>query len=86
MDFVNNFLPDLAAQLLEYMRINNLTIKLIDNQQLPYKFIFKLKLMELKTLKTYIDTNLANCFKKSFNSPTIAYTNFVKKSDKNFQL
>lgn len=59
-------------------------MKLISNQHLPYGLIHELKLVELKTLKTYIKTNLANCLIMSFNSSITTLILFVKKSNKSF--
>ena len=42
--------------------------------------------MELETLKTYIETNLANSFICPSKSPTSATILFDKKSDKSLQL
>ena len=42
--------------------------------------------MKPETLKTYIKTNLANCFIRSFKSPTYALVLFVKKSDRSLGL
>lgn len=39
-------------------------MKLIENQQPLYRSIYSLKLLELKTLKTYIKTNLFDGFIK----------------------
>lgn len=50
----------LAAILLKHTKINNYTINLIKNKQLFYKLIYSLEIVKLKTLKTYIKTNLAH--------------------------
>ena len=39
--------------------MNNNIIKLQKSKQLFFRFIYSLELVELKTLKTYIKTNLA---------------------------
>lgn len=58
------FSPDLVFEFLKYIGINNHAIKLINSQQLSYKLIYNLGLVELKTLKVYIEINLANKFIK----------------------
>ena len=62
LDFANVFSKKLAKMLLEQIRINNHAIKLEKNKQQLYKLIYSLDLVELKTLKTYTKTNLANDF------------------------
>ena len=61
-DFLNVFSPDLAFKLFKHTGINNHIIKLVNNQQLPYKPIYSLKSIKLETLKAYIEINLANGF------------------------
>ena len=68
-DFANVFSPDLAFKLFKHTRINNHVIKLVNNQQPLYGPIYSLKLVELETLKAYIETNLANGFIRPFKSP-----------------
>ena len=58
--FTDVFSPDLTSELLKHTGINNHAIKLVDDQQLPYRPIYSLGPMELETLKAYIETNLAN--------------------------
>ena len=62
LDFANVFSKQLAGVLLECIKINKYTIKLQEGKQLSHGFIYSLGLVELKTLKTYIETNLANGF------------------------
>ena len=80
-DFVDVFLSKLAAKLLEYIKINNYAIKLVDDWQSPYGFIYILELVELETLKIYIKNNLANSFIKLFKSYAKALIFFDKKPD-----
>lgn len=49
-------------ELLYYTKINDHTIKLEKSTQLLFGPIYSLKLVELKILKTYIKTSLANGF------------------------
>ena len=51
-----------AAKLSEYIKINDHAIILEKSKQPPFKSIYNLKLVELKTLKMYIRTNLVNNF------------------------
>ena len=48
--------------LLETTNFNQHTIKFQEDQQPSYMPIYSLGPIELKTLKTYIETNLANGF------------------------
>ena len=56
------FFLDLAFKLSKHTEMNNHAIELVDSQQLPYVPIYSLKPGELKTLKIYIEINLANRF------------------------
>ncbi len=75
------FSPKLAADLPKYTDINNHTIKLVDDQQLPYSSIYSLRPMELEILKAHIENNLANGFIRSSKSPARALILFDKKLD-----
>ena len=85
-DFADVFFSDLTSELLEYTGINNHAIKLVDDQQPPYGPIYNLGPIELETLKTYIETNMANGFIKSSKFSTGAPILFDKKLDGSFQL
>ena len=61
-NYSNVFLVEYAAELLKNTRINEYTIKLKEDKQSLFKPIYCLRLIELETLKTYIETNLANSF------------------------
>ena len=52
----------LTIKLLKYSSIDEYVINLKKNKQLFYKLIYRQVLVKLKTLKTYIKTNLANIF------------------------
>ena len=70
LDFADVFSPDLTFNLLEYTGINNHAIELVDGCQQPsYRPIYNPGPVELKTLKAYIETNLANGFIKPSKSP-----------------
>lgn len=47
-------------------------MNLVDGKEPTYEPIYSLRILELKTFKTYIETNLANSFINSFKSPTSA--------------
>ena len=81
LDFADVFSLDLASKLLEYTKINNHAIKLVDGQQSTYESIYSLGPMELKTLKAYIKTNLVNDFIGPSKFPAIASILFDQKSD-----
>ena len=61
-DFSDIFLEKKALILLKVTDSNQHAIKLQKCQQLFYKLIYSLSPIEIKTLKTYIETNFANNF------------------------
>lgn len=65
-DYVGVFSSDLTIELPENMRINEYTIKLIDDKQPAYRPIYALSPEELEILKIYIKTHL----KTGFIQPT----------------
>ena len=85
-DYTNVFSPDSATELLEHTGINNHLIDLIDDKQPPYGPIYSLGLVELETLKTYIETNLANGFIRPSKSPAGAPILFIRKKDGSLRL
>ena len=62
LDFADVFLEELANVLPEQTWVNEHAIKLEEDKQPPYEPIYSLCLVELKTLKIYIKTSLANGF------------------------
>ena len=86
LDFADIFLPDLASKLLEHIKINNHTIKLIDVQQPSYRPIYRIEPVELEMPKAYIKTNLANGFIRPSKSPVGALILFNRKSNGFFRL
>ena len=58
----------------------------MDDWQPPYGPFYSLGPVELETLKTYIETNLANGFIRSFKSPAKAPFLFDKKPDDSLRL
>ena len=85
-DFANVFSNELAEVFPEKTGINKHAIELVDDKQLPYRLIYSLGPVELKTLKTYIKTNLANGFIQPFKSPVGAPMFFVQKTNSSLQL
>ncbi len=65
-DFVDVFLSKLVVELPKNMGINDHAIKLVDDWHPLYGPIYSLGLVELETLKAYIENNLANGFIWSF--------------------
>ena len=65
----------------EYTKINTYTIILEKGKWPLYKLIYSLGLVKIKTLKTYIKTNLANKFIHPSKSPASASILFDKILD-----
>lgn len=61
-NFINIFSKKLTIMLSKHFNINKYTIYLNSNKYLFYWPIYNLGLVELKFLKTYIETNLVNNF------------------------
>ena len=80
-NFSNVFFSDSAAELPEHNGINDHPINLLDDKQSPYDLIYSLGLVELGTLKTYIEANLVSGFIRPSKSPTDAPILFVQKKD-----
>ena len=68
------------------MRINNHTIKLVDDRQPPYGFIYSLGPIKLETLKAYIKNNLTNGFIMPFKSHVGVPIFFNKKPNGSLRL
>ena len=79
--YTDIFSFDLAMELPENTGIKEHTINLMEGKQLPYRLIYSLEPVELKTLKTYIEIHLKNRFIRPFKSPTSALIIFNKKPD-----
>ena len=80
------FSAEYAAELLENTRMNEYAIKLKKGKQPPFGPIYSLELVELETLKTYIETNLANGFIQPFKSSAGTSILFDRKPDRNLCL
>ncbi len=85
-DFADVFSLKLAAKLPEHIGINNHAIVLIDDRQPPYGPIYSLGPVELETLKTYMENNLASGFIWPSKSPAKALILFDKKPNSNLRL
>ena len=85
-DFLDVFLKEKASILPEATKINQHAIKLQKSQQPPYEPIYNLGPLELETLKTYIETNLANNFIWPSKSTAGAPILFVGKPDGSLRL
>lgn len=85
-DFANVFLKDSAAELSEPTGIKDHAIDLLDGKQPSYGPIYSLGPVELETLKTYIETNLADGFIRPSMSPAGAPILLVKKDDGTLRL
>ena len=85
-DFVNVFSEEKTMMLPECNKLNKYAIKLEDGKQLPYRLIYNLGPIELKTLKTYIKIHLKTGFIWPFKSFADALIFFDKKPNGNFCL
>ena len=80
-DYNNVFWAENVVELLENTGMNEYTIKLKEGKQSSFSLIYNLRPVELETLKTYIETNLANGFIWPFKSPARVSFLFDKKLD-----
>ena len=85
-DFLDVFLKEKSSILPEATEMNQYAIELQKDQQPPYGLIYSLGPVELETLKTYIETNLANGFIRPSKSPAGAPILFVGKPDGSLRL
>ena len=67
-NYSNIFSTKNIIEFLEHFGINNHVIKLEKCKQPSFRFIYSLRSIKLKMLKTYIKTNLANGFIYSLKS------------------
>ena len=82
----NVFSAENATELPENTGMNKHAIKLEEGKQPPFDPIYSLRPVELKTLKTYIETNLANGFIRPSKSPAGAPIFFNRKPDRSLRL
>ena len=86
LHFANVFLKKSANILAKQTGANEHTIELEESKQPSYGPIYSLRLVELKTLKTYIETNLANGFIRISKSPAGAPILFIRKPNNSLRL
>ena len=85
-DYSDVFSAENAAELPENTGINEHAIELEEGKQPPFGPIYSLEPVELETLKTYIETNLANGFIQPSKSPAGAPILFDRKPDGSLRL
>lgn len=85
LEYTNIFTFNLAIELSENISIYKYVIKLIDNKQLLYRFIYILSLIKLEILKTYIEIYLKTRFIQLFESLADAFILFDKKPNGKLQ-
>ena len=83
-DFEDMFCKESTAMLSKHTKVNTYAIDTEEGKQLLYGLIYSLGLVELKTFKTYIKTNLANYFICFLKSPVSATILFDKKPHGSF--
>ena len=86
LDFADTLLKKLANVLPEPSGVSKHIMKLGKGKELPYRPIYSLRPVELKTLKTYIKRNLANDFIWASKLPAGAPILFVRKPNNSFCL
>ena len=84
--YSNVFSAENAVELPENTGMNEHIIELEDDKQPPFSPMYSLGSVELETLKTYIETNLANGFIWSSKSPAGALILFDRKPDGSLRL
>ena len=85
-DYSDVFSAENAAELPENTGINEHAIELEEGKQPSFGPIYSLGPVELETLKTYIETNLANGFIRPSKSPAGAPILFDRKPDGSLRL
>ena len=85
-DYSDVFSAENVAELPENTGINEHAIELEEGKQPPFGPIYSLGPVELETLKTYIETNLANGFIRPSKSPAGALIFFDRKPDGSLRL
>lgn len=85
-DLANVFSKDSVAELPDHTGIDGRAIDLEEGKQPPYRPIHSLGPVELETLKTYIDTNLASGLIRPPKPHGGAPILFVRKTDEILRL
>ena len=83
-NYSNIFSAENVAELSKYTGINDHVIKLEEGKQSPFGLFYSLESEELKTLKTYIKTNLTNAFIRPSKSSVRVLIFFDQKPDRSF--
>lgn len=87
LDFADIFLKKSTTVLPKHTEINTYALINLEKDKQPlYGPIYSLELVELKTLKIYIETKLANGFIRPFKSSVSTLILFDKKLDESFWL
>ena len=86
LDFGNMFLEESANIFPEQNGVDEHAIELEKGKQPPYKPIYSLRPVDLKTFKTYIKTNLSNSFINGLKSLANALILLVRKFNDSFRL
>lgn len=86
LNFLDIFSKKFTKKLFKQSNINKYTINLQPDKQLFYKLIYNLELIELKTFKIYIKTNLANSCIYLFKSLTKSLIFFIQIFNSSFYL
>lgn len=84
-NYINIFLLKFIVKFLKNSN-NDKTIEIEKGKQLFYNLIYSLKLIKLKILNTYIETNLTNSFIQLFKSLVYAPILFNQKKNSGFCL
>ena len=84
-DYSNVFSAENAAELPKNTGINKHAIKLEEGKQPLFSLIYSLEPVELETLKTYIEINLANGFIQPSKSPIGALIFFDRKLNRSLR-
>ena len=80
-NYSNVFSVENIVKLPKNTGMNKYAIELEKSKQLPFRPIYSLGPVELETLKTYIETNLANGFIRPSKSPAEVLILFNRKPD-----
>ena len=83
-NYANVFFLNLAIELLKNTGMNKYTIKLEEGKQPPYKPIYSLGPVKLKSLKTFIEIHLKTRFFRLSKYLASAPILFDKKPDNSF--
>ena len=86
LDFADVFLEKLANVHPKQTGVNEHAIELEKGKQPLHRPIYSLRPVELKTFKTYIETNLANGFIRTSKLPADALILFVRKPNSSLPL